>query len=503
MPSAISMPPMDEHNQALLAHVHPADWQNPTPPAKRYDLVVIGAGTAGLITAIASAGLGKSVALVERHLMGGDCLNVGCVPSKAILRAAAAAADVRAADALGIHIPGPATVAFAEVMERLRRLRASIAPHDSAARYRDAGVDVYLGSGRFSGPAALEVEGETLRFKYACIATGARASLPPIPGISDVDVLTNETLFELTELPPRLGVIGGGAIGCEMAQAFARLGSEVHLVERNPRVLPVEEPGCAAIVQAALARDGVQLLLSSEDFALTRAGEGIRMTGVAGGTPHDVVVDKLLVAAGRSPNTDGLGLEAAGVKFNARGVEVDDRLRTTNPRIYAAGDIASRFQFTHAADAMARIVVRNTALGFLPFKPKASKLVIPWCTYTAPEIAHVGAYPRELDEAGTAYETVEVDLASVDRAILESQTEGKLTVHVTRGGRILGASLVSRHAGESIGELTTAMVHGIPLQKLAKVIHPYPTQAEIIKRAADAWFKTWLLGWRDRILFWK
>jgi len=504
MVDPVSVLPMDEYNRALVENVHPGDWTNPQPPARPYDMVVVGAGTAGLITAIAAAGFGKSVALIERHLMGGDCLNVGCVPSKALLRSAEAAAAVRDAGALGIRVDAAPEPDFGAVMERLRRLRAGIAPHDSAKRFQEAGVDVYLGSGRFTGRDAIDVEGATLRFKRACIATGARAGLPPIPGLAEVEVLTNETLFELTEQPARLGIIGAGAIGCEMAQAFARLGTEVHVVEMSPGVLPLEEPGAAAIVAAALERDGVRLILSSRDLALAGgAGGAVRLTGRARDEAYDVTVDRVLVAAGRIPNTDGLDLGAAGVAFDQRGVTVDDHMRTTNPRIYAAGDIASKYQFTHAADAMARIVVRNALLGFLPFKPRASKLVVPWCTYTDPEIAHVGAYARELDEAGRRYETTEIELASNDRAILESETEGIFQIHTTPGGRILGATLVSRHAGESIGEITTAMVNGIKLQKLAAVIHPYPTQAEVIKRAADVWFKRWLLRWKDRILFWQ
>ncbi|MDF1700457.1 MAG: FAD-dependent oxidoreductase [Planctomycetota bacterium] len=269
-------------------------------------------------------------------------------------------------------------------------------------------------------------------------------------------------------------------------------------------ILPIEEPAAAAIVQEALARDGVQLLLSSRDLTITGHEDGhARLAGEAADGPYAVDADRVLVAAGRIPNTDGLGLDAAGVAFDRKGVRVDDHLRTTNPRIFAAGDIASKYQLTHAADAMARIVVRNALFGLLPFTPKGSKLVVPWCTYTTPEIAHVGAYPHELEEAGTRFETVTVDVADNDRAILESETAGLLNVHVAPNGRILGATLVSRHAGESIGEITQAMVHGLKLQKLASVIHPYPTQAEVIKRAADTWFKRWLLQWKDRILFWK
>lgn len=498
----VSMHPMDEHNRTLVDNVHPSDWVNPTPPRSPYDMVVVGAGTAGLITAIGAAGLGKKVALIERHLMGGDCLNVGCVPSKALIRLATAAAAVRRAADFGVHAGGDVSVDFAKVMERVRRLRAALSPHDSAKGYTEQGVDVYLGSGRFTGPDTLDVEGRTLRFKKACIATGARAAAPPIPGLNHIAYLTNETLFELTELPKTLGVIGAGPIGCELAQAFARLGSEVYLVEAMHGVLPNEDPEASEIVRRAIVDDGVHLLCCGEALQLSQGdGTGVRLQAESHGHRYDLRVDRLLVAVGRTPNSDGLGLEAAHVRHDERGVIVDDRLRTSNPHIYAAGDICFKYKFTHVADANARLVVRNALLGWIPRKPKASDLVIPWCTYTDPEIAHVGTYAKDLDAAGLRYETVQIDLAEVDRAVLESETAGLLKVHVTPNGRILGATLVSRHAGESISEITTAIVHGIKLQHLSKVIHPYPTQAEAIKRAGDQFFKQWLLGWKKRLTF--
>jgi pyruvate/2-oxoglutarate dehydrogenase complex dihydrolipoamide dehydrogenase (E3) component len=498
----ISIRPMDEHNRKLVGNVHPADWINPTPPSSPYDMVVVGAGTAGLITAIGSAGLGKRVALLERHLMGGDCLNVGCVPSKALIRAAAAASAVRHAEDFGVSAGGDVSIDFPKVMERLRRLRASISVHDSAKRYAEQGIDVYLGDGRFAGPDTIDIAGASLRFKKACIATGARAAAPAIAGLEGVDYLTNESVFELTELPSKLAVIGAGPIGCELSQAFARLGSEVYLIEAAHGVLPNEDPDASEIVRRSIVGDAVHLLCCSQHFKLAAAdGGGVRLQTDSHGRDYDLRVDRLLVAVGRKPNTDGLGLEAANVTYDQRGVTVDDHLRTTNPRIYAAGDICSKYKFTHAADANARIVIRNALLGWIPRKARASDLVVPWCTYTDPEIAHVGRYPKELDQAGVRYETVTVDLAAIDRAILESDIDGLLKVHVRPNGKILGATLVSRHAGESISEITTAMVHGIKLQHLSKVIHPYPTQAEVIKRAGDQFFKRWLLGWRQRLTF--
>nr|MCU0539901.1 FAD-dependent oxidoreductase [Desulfobacterales bacterium] len=342
--------PWDEHNRNLASLVHPAGWRNPKP-ASRYNLVVIGAGTAGLVSAAGAAGLGAKVALVERHLMGGDCLNVGCVPSKALIAAARAAAAVRDAGEFGVHVPEGVRVDFGQVMERMRRLRAAIAPNDSAKRFSGLGVDVFIGSGRFVDAHTLEVAGETLRFKKAVIATGARASAPPIPGLDEVAYLTNETLFSLTELPKRLAVIGAGPIGCEMAQSFARFGSEVFLVEATHGILPREEADASGIVLGSLLKDGVRLLCCGQELMLSKADGGrVRLSVESHSKKYDEVVDTLLVAAGRSPNVEGLGLEAAGVAYSKKGIQVNDQLQTTQPDIYAAGDICSPYQFTHAAD---------------------------------------------------------------------------------------------------------------------------------------------------------
>ena len=496
----LGISPADEHNKELLSHVHPPDWVNPTP-ADRYDMVVIGAGTAGLVTAAASAGLGRRVALVERHLMGGDCLNVGCVPSKAVLRSGRVLAEVRDAERFGIRGDGYAAD-FGAVMERMRRIRSEIAPHDGATRFRDLGIDVFLGSGQFTGPQTVAVNGQELRFKKACIATGGRAVAPPIPGLEEVGHLTNETVFSLTELPPRLAVIGAGPIGCELAQAFARLGSEVRLIDTMHGVLPREDPECAEVVRQSLLRDGIDIRCCARSMQFERSDGGKRLSLESHGEPDSLEVDEVLVAAGRAANVEGLGLEAAGVAYEAKqGVTVDDRLRTSNPHIFGAGDVCFPYKFTHAADANARIVVRNALLGWLPFKPRASALTIPWCTYTEPELAHVGAHPRELDEAGVRYDTVRVTMDGVDRSVLEGHAEGLLKVHVKRGsGQILGASLVARHAGELISEITTAMVHGIKLHKLSSVIHPYPTEAEVIKRAADQYMRRRLIALKDRVM---
>ena len=385
-----TLQPYDEFNRELESNVHPQDWTNPSP-SKPYHLAVIGAGTAGLVTAAGAAGLGARVALIERELMGGDCLNVGCVPSKAIIRVARAAAAIKEATSFGIDVNQAASVDFAEAMKRMRRLRAAISPNDSARRFSDLGVDMYFGQATFTASDSISVtcrdgSSSEIKFKKAVIAAGARAAAPPIPGLDSVPFLTNETLFSLTELPRRLAVIGSGPIGVEMAQAFARLGIQVFLFEQSDRILTREDPDAAAIVQRQLERDGVSLILQSHDQKVQPASDdSIRITGRQASQPYDIQVDQLLVAVGRAPNTDGLNLESIGVNFNERGVEVNDYLQTSNPRIFAAGDICSQFKFTHAADFQARAVIQNALFALGPLGRKnASQLTIPWATYTSP-----------------------------------------------------------------------------------------------------------------------
>ncbi len=487
-----SLLPDDAHDRALVANVHPPAWVNPTP-APRYNLVVLGAGTAGLVCAAGAAGLGARVALVERDLMGGDCLNVGCVPSKALLRAARAAAAVRGAATFGVHAAPPA-IDFAAAMERLRRVRAGLSPNDSAERFRGLGVDVFLGSGRFTDRDALEVAGETLRFSRAVIVTGARAATPPIPGLAEFGVLTNENVFTLTELPPRLAVIGAGPIGCELAQAFARLGSKVTLVEVLPRILAREDADATDLVRRALVHDGVEVVTDCKIESASRQGDGKALLLRGPGGERTLLVDAVLVGAGRKPNVENMGLEAAGVSFDpAKGITVDDRLRTTNPNVYAAGDVCSRYQFTHAADAMARVVIQNAL--FLG-RARVSSLTIPWCTYTDPELARVGLSEDEAKAQGVAVDVFTQPLEGVDRAVLDGEAEGFFKLLVRKGGdRIVGATIVAAHAGEMIGEVSLAMTNGLGLRRLARTIHPYPTQAEALRKLGDAYNRTRLTPW--------
>jgi pyruvate/2-oxoglutarate dehydrogenase complex dihydrolipoamide dehydrogenase (E3) component/uncharacterized membrane protein YdjX (TVP38/TMEM64 family) len=480
--------PEDEHNRELISHVHPRDWVHPEP-VERYNLVVIGAGTAGLVTAAGAAGLGAKVALVERHLMGGDCLNYGCVPSKALIRSSRVFAEVRDAGKFGIRVPEGASVDFASVMERLRRLRAGISHHDSAQRFKDLGVDVFLGQARFAGPNTIDVDGKTLRFRKAVITTGARAVHPKIKGLAEAGFLTNETVFALTQRPRRFAVIGGGPIGCEMAQAFQRLGSEVILFHRNDHILDREDRDAAEIIQNQFIREGIRLVLKSDPKEVeTVNGEKVIHFEVDG-VRDSIAVDEILVGAGRAPNVEDLNLEVAGVQYDTRrGVFVDDHLQTTNPAIFAAGDVSMMYKFTHTADAAARIVIQNAL-----FKgtKKLSALTVPWCTYTDPEIAHVGLYERDAAKQGTPVDTFVRHLADVDRARLDGEDAGFVKIHVKKGtDKILGATIVAAHAGEMISELTLAMVGKVGLGTLSGVIHPYPTQADAIKQAADAYNRT-------------
>ena len=494
----LALSPDDRHNRSLLDRVQPGNWVNPQP-ADRYDLVVLGAGTAGLVVAAGAAGLGLGlkVALVERQWMGGDCLNLGCVPSKCLIRSSRVAAEMRDAARFGIHPPEAIAVDFAAVMERMRAIRANLSQHDSADRFTGLGVDVFFGRGRFEADGCVTVtddrkEQSTLRYQKAVIATGARAVHPTIPGLETAGYFTNETVFSLTDRPSRLLVVGGGPIGCELAQAFQRLGSQVTLIHRGNHLLDREDPDAAAIIQSQFQREGIDLILASQPTRVDVTPAGKVVYFDRDGVENQVTVDAILIGAGRTPNIEGLNLEAVGVAYDRHGVTVDDYLQTTNPKIYAAGDICLDWKFTHAADAAARIVIQNTLFApFGKFRAKLSSLTMPWVTFTDPEVAHVGLYEHEARSRGIAYETIVVPFDRVDRAITDGETSGFLKV-IHRKGRdqILGATLVSRHAGETISELTSAIVNNIGLGQLARVIHPYPTQADCIKKAADAYKKT-------------
>lgn len=474
---------VDEHDRRLVAQVHPPDWNDPTP-RDGYDLVVVGAGTGGLVSAAGAAGLGARVALIEEHLMGGDCLNVGCVPSKAVIAAARAWDAARGAALFG----GPAVSEhgdFAAAMTRMRRLRSELSPLDGAPRFAQLGVDVFLGRGRFTGRDRIEVNRKVLRFRRAIIATGARPVAPPIPGLDGAGYLTNLTVFSLIRLPQRLVVIGGGPIGCELAQTFARFGSLVTLLDQAPRLLAREDPDAAAVVHEALTGDGVVLELGVRIGRVERHQGVTTLHASRGGGQLTVVGDQLLVAAGRAPNVEGFGLAQAGVRYDGTGVKVDARLRTSNRRIFAVGDVCSSQQFTHAADFQARLALAN-ALFF--GRGRHTRLVYPRCTYTSPELAHVGITPDEAGQRGIPLQTITIPFAEVDRAVLDGSPEGFLRVHLKRGSdRILGVTIVGDHAGELIAEAAVAITNRQRLGALGRTMHPYPTRAEAYRKAADAW----------------
>ena len=489
VPETAPVLPMDQYNQKLLDNAHPSDWTNPEA-AETYNLVVIGAGPAGLVAAAGAAGMGAKVALVEQHLMGGDCTNVGCVPSKCMIRSARAAAAVRRAGEFGVQVPEGVAVDFGFVMERVRRLRAQISSHESVERFAKMGVDVFLGEGRFVDDRTIEVGDTKLKFHKAVIATGARALHPTgVEGARETGFLTNETVFNLTQLPPRLVVFGAGPIGCELGQAFARLGSQVTILQNTDHFLPREDPDAAAIIHRAFEAEGIQILLNASAYKMEKNNGEKVVYYRHDGNDCTVACDEVLIGAGRQPNVDGIDLESVAVEYDTRkGVKVDNTLQTTNSRIYAIGDVCSPYKFTHTADASARIVIQNT---LFPGHKKFTTDAIPWCTYTDPEVAHVGMYERDAVANGIEVDTFVQPLDDVDRAIADGETQGMVKVHVEKGhDRILGATVVATHAGEMINELTLAIIHKIGLGKISSVIHPYPTQAEAIHKVADAYNRT-------------
>ncbi len=474
----------DAMDETWMENVRPSDWRNPKPAA-RYSLVIVGGGPAGLVAAQAATSLGARVALVEREFLGGGCLNVGCIPSKTLIRTSRLYAEMRNAEHYGARSPSDISVDFPAAMQRMRRIRARISRVDSIHRLAANGVDVFLGEARFLGADTLSVGGKKLRFSKALVATGARPDTAAIPGLAEAGYLTNETVFDLTELPRSLLVIGGGPLGCELAQAFGRFGARTTIVQDMPLFLPKEERDAAQLLSDAFTRDGIEVRLNTAAVNVRSDGGQKIVDLVSDDYKSAVAADAILTGTGRVPNVEHLDLDAAGVTFDTvTGIGVDDYLQTSNPRVYAAGDVCLEHKFTHTADASARIAVNNA---LMPRRQRISSLTIPWCTYTDPEIAHVGLYVREARDRDIPVKTFTVPMHDVDRAIADGEESGFVKIHVKeRSDEILGATIVARHAGEMINEITLAMVAGIGLRTLARVIHAYPTQAEGIKRAADA-----------------
>ncbi len=433
----------------------------------RWDLLVLGGGTAGIVAAKTAAGLGARVLLVERERTGGDCLWTGCVPSKALLAAAEVAASARGAGRFGVVVDG-VSVDFPRAMEHVHAAIARIAPVDSPEALTAAGVTVRSGNGRFLGEGTLDVDGETVHFTQALLATGAAPAVPPIPGLADLETLTSDTVWDLTEAPRRLAVLGAGSIGCELGQALARLGSEVTLVEGAPRVLPREDAEAAAAVHRALESEGVTIRVGQSVASVAPSGPEAGTLCLEDGSTVDF--DRLLVAVGRTPRTRDLGLDAVGVELDPRGfVVVDPRLRTTNPRIWAAGDLTGHPQFTHVAGVHGSLAASNAVLGV---RRTVETSAVPRVTYTHPEVAAVGIDTgRERDGVRMLTLTHE----HVDRAVTEGRTDGLTRLAVDRKGRILGATVVGPRAGETLGELAIAVRRGLRTRDLAGITHAYPT----------------------------
>lgn len=454
-----------------------------------FDICVIGAGSGGLSVAYAASHMGQKVALIEGHRMGGDCLNFGCVPSKALLAAGHAAQAMRDAGRFGIA-PVEPQVDFAAVNAHVRGVIAAIEPHDSAPRYEGFGVDVIMGHARFTGPATVEAAGRTIRARRFVVATGSRAVLPPIPGLADVPAMTNETLFELTERPGHLLIIGGGPIGCEMAQAHRQLGCRVTVLDMGP-ILPKDDPELAGIVRARLLDEGVVLLEKVAVQSVSGTAGAITIAYEEHGQARTVTGSHLLVATGRRAAIDDLGLDAAGIEHDRSGIRVDAHLRTTNRKVYAVGDCAGPYQFTHLASYHAGIVIRNM---LLKLPARVDLKAFPWVTYTHPELANVGLTEEQARRQHGEVTVLRFPFAEVDRAIAERDTRGLIKVVTTKRGRILGAAIVGPRAGDLLQPWTLAISRGLKIGAMAGAVSPYPSFVEIGKRAAGSYFSSRLFG---------
>ena len=476
--------------------------------AGTYNAVVIGGGTAGLVSAAGTAGLGGRVALIERNKMGGDCLNFGCVPSKALISSTRAIENIRRAEAFGLDKQAP-RFAFKKVFERMRSRRARIEPNDSVQRFEGLGVDVFQGQATFKSPYEVEVEGTILQAKRFVIASGRRAGIPPISGIENVPYFTNETIFDqLNEKPESIIIVGAGPIGCELGQVFNRLGVRTTLVEFLPQIMGKEDEDVASFVQARLESEGVSVMTSTGiQLAEMRNGEiyleASQKDDSGASTTISLSAKVLLIAAGRVPNVEGLDLEAAGVSYTKQGIPVNDYLQTSASHIYAAGDIAGPYQFTHTADVQARVVVRNMMMPFQFLRQKVNLSVVPWATYTDPEVAHVGLSERDAGEQDVAYDLYKQELEDVDRNIVESEEVGYAKVLTEKGSdKILGVTLIGAHAGDLLHEFVLAMKHNIGLGGIASTIHAYPTFAEIAKKLGDQYNRTRLTPRAKSVFNW-
>ena len=483
-PQSNVLPPGDAHNKKLRDNVHPENWKT-KPSTETYDMISIGAGTAGLVSSGGAAMLGGRSALIERHMMGGDCLVTGCVPSKTLIMSAHVAHSARHASEFGVNV-GDVSVDFGAVMERLRRVRADMAHHDGAERLSKMGVDVLFGNAKFTGPNSIDLDGTTVKFRRAMICAGGRPMVPDIPGLRD-NCLTSESFFNLTELPEQFMVIGGGPIGCELAHAMQRLGSKVTILQRGQKIMDKDDPEAGEIMLEVFKEEGVEVRFGSELQKVEKRDGRLHCTIKHGDHEHELVVDQIMVATGRIPNLESLDLEAAGVEYHKRGIKVDKHHRTSNKRIFAAGDICSPFQFTHAAYAQAEYATLNALMPW-PYRMNAKDRVMSWVTYTDPEVAHAGIPYSEIEKQKENFDTYELPMKNNDRAQTESEHRGFCRIHCKKGSdKIVAATIVGVNAGEMIAEISLAITNGMGLKHVQKTVHAYPTRVEIIRNVAQEW----------------
>jgi pyruvate/2-oxoglutarate dehydrogenase complex dihydrolipoamide dehydrogenase (E3) component len=480
-----NIPSQNEYNQKIREDIFPSKWNNPTTE-KTYDLLIIGAGPGGMTAATVARSLNASVALVEKEHFGGECLSYGCIPSKALLRSSRLAGEMQHAKELGLEIGSEWKVNFSEVMQRVHRLQSVISPHDSAQHFKELGIDIFLGEGHFIGSNKLEVRGQAISFKKAIIITGTHPLLLNLPGLDEADYLTNQSIFNLTSLPPRLSVIGGGPIGCELAQAFLQLGSHVTLITHAEHLLPRDDRMASERLRNVFTDSGMKIFTNTQIQRVEKRGSEKIVYLDSNAEP--LVVDEMLVAIGRKPTVEGLDLAKAGVTYDQqKGISTNNFLQTSNPDIYAAGDVTSLYKFTHISKELSKMAVINALNGN---KEKSSSLIIPWCTFTEPEIAHIGLNEQEAKEQRISLETVMIEMATVDRAILDEETVGFVKLLVKEDSdEIVGGTIMAAHAADLISELSVAMNSEKGLIALSKAIHPFPVQAQVLRTAAETLIK--------------